>query len=283
MFLYNIKKLWEYHMQDKIFSSEYILIDLLRLLSLPLTLLACPNIYIELGIKITFFIICIAVVGIGVIIYYFSEDARTSVQSMALTAIFLIIGYIFVILAEILLVLYWTCAISFLILQDWAYRISFQQNNDESLLEYIDNNNHSTIKKIIELFSYLLVIISSFIASLTNWNNPNYENLKKEKISFVNNNSISEQLYNNPFTAEMANSNWSNSLEQSKSLFEQVCEIIQNLKWVQNTIQSLENFKVLMEYLGYAMIIFTIFAYLLPMITKWVGHITTCISDIVNE
>lgn len=273
MFLYNTQNWWKYHIQNTIFSSGYILIDLLRLLSIPLAFLAFPSIYIGLGIRITFLIIFCTIIVIGAVIYYLTKDTKTSLQSMILATIFLTIGYIFVILAETLLVLYWTCAISFLILQDWAYRISFKQNNNESLLEYIDNNNHSKLKKTIELVSYLLVIISSFIASSTNWNSQSYENLKKEKISFTNNNSISEQLYNNPFTQKIANSNWENGLEQSESLLGQILDIIQNLKWVQDIVQSLERFKVLVEYLGYAMIAFTILAYILPIIIKWASNI----------
>lgn len=192
---------------------------------------------------------------------------------MILSAIFLTIGYIFAILAETLFILYWACAISFLILQDWCHSISFTQQNSENFLDYVFDKSHSIIKKIIEIFSYASVIIGSFIASYKNWNNINYENLKKEKISFVNHYSIQEQLYNNSFTQKIAISNWNNSLEQSRSLLEQIWDIIQNLKWIQNIFQSLENFKALIEYLGYAMIIFIIFSYLVPVATKWIGNI----------
>lgn len=273
MFLYNIQKWWEDYAQDTIFSSGYILIDLLRLFSIPLALLAFPGIYIGLGIKITFSIILISVITLGAVVYCLTKDTRTSYQSMILSAIFLTIGYIFVILAETLLILYWTCAISFLILQDWCHSISFTQQNSENFLDYVFDKSHSIIKKIIEIFSYASVIIGSFIASYKNWNNINYENLKKEKISFVNHYSIQEQLYNNSFTQKIARSNWDNSLEQSGSLLEQIWSVIQNLKWIQNIFQSLENLKALIEYLGYVMIIFIIFSYLVPIITKWIGNI----------
>lgn len=277
MFLYNIKSWWECHIQHTEFSSGYILIDLLRLLSIPLAFLAFPSIYIGLGIRITFSIIFFAIIIIGIVIYCLTKDARASLQSMVLTAIFLTVGYIFVILAETLLVLYCTCAISFLILQDWTYRISFERQNNKSLLEYIARNDKlSKMKRVRELILYLIVIIGSLTTSYMHWDKTYYEQLKKENINFVSNYSIQEQLYNNSFTQKIANSNWNNGLEQSESLFDIIWDIIQNFKWVQDIIQSLENFKELIGYLGLIMIGVTIVSFFLPIAMR---HFKELVSE----
>ena len=148
MLLYRIENWWENNIKHKIISSEMIWIDLIRLFSIPMALLAFPSIYIGLGLRITLILIAFIVFVAGIVIYYSTKDERVALQSIIVVAILLIIGYIFVILAETLWALYCVCAFSFLILQDWAYRIGFQKANEENFCDYISNKSHKIFKRI---------------------------------------------------------------------------------------------------------------------------------------
>lgn len=61
MLLYRIENWWENNIKHKIISSEMIWIDLIRLFSIPMALLAFPSIYIGLGLRITLILIAFIV------------------------------------------------------------------------------------------------------------------------------------------------------------------------------------------------------------------------------
>lgn len=275
MLLYRIKNWWENNIKYKIISSEMLWIDLIRLFSIPMALLAFPSIYIGLGLSITLILIAFIVFVAGIVIYYSTKDERVVLQSIIVVAIFLIMGYIFVILAETLWALYCVCAFSFLILQDWAYRIGFQKANEESFFDYIFNKSHKIFKRMIEIVTYFSIILGSIITSVKNWDNADYEKLKNQKID-LGSGDIAEQLINNPLSQKISKNNFNNSLEQSRDLLGQICDIIKNFKFFKDITQSLENFKELIEYLGLIMIGVTMVSFFLPIVMR---HFKELVSE----
>lgn len=275
MLLYRIKNWWENNIKHKIISSEMLWIDLIRLFSIPMALLAFPSIYIGLGLSITLILIAFIVFVAGIVIYYSTKDERVVLQSIIVVAIFLIMGYIFVILAETLWALYCVCAFSFLILQDWAYRIGFQKANEESFFDYIFNKSHKIFKRMIEIVTYFSIILGSIITSVKNWDNADYEKLKNQKID-LGSGDIAEQLINNPLSQKISKNNFNNSLEQSRDLLGQICDIIKNFKFFKDITQSLENFKELIEYLGLIMIGATMVSFFLPIVMR---HFKELVSE----
>lgn len=275
MLLYRIKNWWENNIKHKIISSEMLWIDLIRLFSIPMALLAFPSIYIGLGLSITLILIAFIVFVAGIVIYYSTKDERVVLQSIIVVAIFLIMGYIFVILAETLWALYCVCAFSFLILQDWAYRIGFQKANEESFFDYIFNKSHKIFKRMIEIVTYFSIILGSIITSVKNWDNADYEKLKNQKID-LGSGDIAEQLINNPLSQKISKNNFNNSLEQSRDLLGQICDIIKNFKFFKDITQSLENFKELIEYLGLIMIGATMVPFFLPIVMR---HFKELVSE----